>query len=53
MAATLGYGIEWADWGSLSPDERGSLGSYYREPPEWKRRDTCALRPLPGRRATS
>jgi hypothetical protein len=47
MAATLGYGVEWADWGTLAPERRNGLASYYREPPEWKVRNTCALRPLP------
>jgi len=46
MASTLGYGVEWADWERIPPEHRGTVGSYYREPPEWKRRYTCALRPL-------
>jgi methyltransferase family protein len=49
MATTLGYGVEWADWEVLDEGERGGLASYYREPPEFKRRDTCALRRLPAR----
>lgn len=46
MAGTLGYGVEWADWETVSSERRAGLASYYREPPEFKRRDTCALRPL-------
>lgn len=46
MAASLGYGVEWADWETIEPRRRRGLASYYREPPEWKRRDTCALRPI-------
>ncbi len=45
MADSLGYDVEWADWEALGPRQRRGLQSYYREPPEWKRRDTCALRP--------
>lgn len=47
MADTLGYGVEWADWERLPQRRRRGLASYYREAPEWKRRDTCWLRPLP------
>jgi len=45
MAASLGYDIEWADWETLGHRQRRGLRSYYREAPDWKRRDTCALRP--------
>ena len=48
MAASLGYGVEWADWESLKPRERRGLDGYYTEPPGWKRRDTCALRSVDG-----
>jgi len=44
MAASLGYGVEWADWETLKPRERRGLDGYFTKPPEWKRRDTCALR---------
>jgi len=44
MAASLGYDVEWADWESLAPRERRGLSGYFTDPPEWKRRDTCALR---------
>lgn len=46
MAGSLGYSVDWADWDSLPLDQRGGLKSYYREAPEWKRRGTCALRPV-------
>lgn len=46
MAATLGYGVEWADWSTVPVDRRHSVKSYFREAPAWKVRDTCALRPL-------
>jgi len=49
MAESLGYGVEWADWETIRPPHRRGLSSYYRQPPEWKRRDTCALRPIGGR----
>lgn len=45
MAKSLGYTVDWADWGQLPSSERSGLKSYYRTPPAWKRRDTCALRP--------
>jgi hypothetical protein len=45
MAETLGYRIEWADWGTVPPERRGGVQSYFRELPDIKRRDTCALRP--------
>jgi hypothetical protein len=45
MTDSLGYTIEWADWQKMA-DQRGGIRSYFREPPEWKRRDTCALRPV-------
>jgi hypothetical protein len=45
MAASLGYGVEWADWQSLPPRRRGGVQSYYGGSPAWKIRDTCALRP--------
>jgi hypothetical protein len=48
MAASLGYGVEWADWASLKPRERRGLDGYFTEPPGWKRRDTCALRLMEG-----
>jgi hypothetical protein len=47
MAGSLGYTTEWADWDSLPPARRVGLKSYYRRPPRWKRRATCALRPSP------
>ncbi|MSZ76162.1 MAG: methyltransferase domain-containing protein [Actinobacteria bacterium] len=46
MARSLGYETTWADWESLPERQRGGLASYYRQPPRWKRRDTCALRPV-------
>lgn len=46
MARSLGYATEWANWESLPPRQRGGLKSYYRQPPRWKRRATCALRPV-------
>ncbi|MGY2704304.1 class I SAM-dependent methyltransferase [Nocardioides sp. HB32] len=46
MAETLGYAVEWADWETLPEGRRAGLRSYFREPPEIKRRHTCALRPL-------
>lgn len=46
MTASLGWSTEWADWESVPEDKRRGILSYYREPPEWKRRDTCALRPV-------
>ena len=51
MARSLGYSTEWADWESLPPGQRGGLRSYYRQPPRWKRRATCALRPALGAQA--
>ncbi len=45
MAGSLGYDVEWADWDALPRDRRGGLKAYYRTPPAWKRRGTCALRP--------
>jgi SAM-dependent methyltransferase len=48
MAASLGYGVEWADWESLKPRERRGLDGYFTEPPGWKRRGTCALRTVEG-----
>ena len=45
MAGTLGYAVEWADWDALPRSRRGGLKAYYRTPPAWKRRGTCALRP--------
>lgn len=45
MAGTLGYDVEWADWDTLARGRRGGLKAYYRTPPAWKRRGTCALRP--------
>lgn len=45
MAGSLGYEVEWSNWNALPPSQRGGLKSYYRTPPEWKIRDTCALRP--------
>jgi 2-polyprenyl-3-methyl-5-hydroxy-6-metoxy-1,4-benzoquinol methylase len=47
MAHSLGYNVEWADWDRLRRAERGGLKAYYRRPPAWKRRGTCALRPRP------
>lgn len=46
MAGTLGYQVEWADWFSVPVPQRGGLKAYYRQPPSWKRRGTCALRPV-------
>jgi hypothetical protein len=47
MADSLGYGVEWSDWETLKPGERLGLEGYFQVPPAWKRRNTCALRPLP------
>ena len=46
MARSLGYEVTWTDWNSLPPTSRGGLKSYYRQQPRWKRRETCALRPI-------
>ena len=45
MAGSLGFDVEWADWDRLPPRRRAGLKAYYRQPPAWKRRGTCALRP--------
>ncbi|MBF4161146.1 class I SAM-dependent methyltransferase [Nocardioides acrostichi] len=45
MAESLGWSTEWTDWQRVPRRKRGGLKSYYREPPAWKRRGTCALRP--------
>jgi len=45
MAESLGYRVDWSDWDALPPRRRGGLKAYYRKPPAWKRRGTCALRP--------
>ncbi len=45
MAHSLGYTVEWADWDRLPQQRRAGLKAYYRVPPAWKRRGTCALRP--------
>lgn len=45
MARTLGYAVEWSDWGSVARHRRGGLKAYYRGGGAWKRRATCALRP--------
>jgi hypothetical protein len=46
MATSLGYDVTWADWETVPEDQREGIFAYYRpEPPHWKRRATCALRP--------
>ena len=45
MADNLGFDVDWADWDRLPPRRRRGLKAYYRSPPAWKRRGTCALRP--------
>ncbi|MEM7508004.1 MAG: class I SAM-dependent methyltransferase [Pseudomonadota bacterium] len=44
MATSLGYSIEWIDWGKLHRRERTGVKDYYREGP--MTRASCALRPV-------
>lgn len=46
MATSLGYAVEWADWETVPTAQRGGLKAYYRDGRAWKRRGTCALRPV-------
>ncbi|MEM6308074.1 MAG: hypothetical protein AAF701_08820, partial [Pseudomonadota bacterium] len=43
-ALTLGYQIEWVDWGRLPHDQRAGVRDYFRKGD--KRRGTVALRPI-------